>query len=153
LPNVRPKASRVQPLERSLFALHSFLKELPSVIPQHPLEAARKLLKKGVAVPYSLPLPTEETNWKVAFEPPSDINLVGSWANKVSVKPKDGNKFGVDLAVEMPNVSVLSIKFVVILMSVEESVPGKRLPQWSFLPQTSLLSGHYRCCDTKIQKS
>ncbi|KAF8178500.1 Nrap protein [Pholiota molesta] len=103
LPNVRPKASRVQPLERFLFALHSFLKELPSVIPQHPLEAARKLLKKGVSVPYSLPLPTEETNWKVAFEPPSDINLVGSWANKVSVKPKDGNKFGVDLALEMPN--------------------------------------------------
>ncbi|KAF9475207.1 Nrap protein [Pholiota conissans] len=103
LPNVRPKASRVPPLERFLFALHSFLKEIPSVAPQHPLEAARKLLKKGVAVPYSLPLPTEETNWKVAFEPPSDITLVGSWANKVSVKPKDGNKFGVDLAVEMPN--------------------------------------------------
>jgi len=69
------------------------------------LEAARKLQKKGVAVPFSLPLPTEDTNWKVAFEPPSEINLVGSWANKVSVKPKDGQKFGVDLAVEMPNVS------------------------------------------------
>ncbi|KAF8965448.1 Nrap protein [Flammula alnicola] len=103
LPNVRPKASRVPPLERFLFALHSFLKELPSIAPHHPLEAARKLLKKGIAVPYSLPLPTEETNWKVAFEPPSDITLVGSWANKISVKPQDGIKFGVDLAVEMPN--------------------------------------------------
>ncbi|PPQ96699.1 hypothetical protein CVT26_010251 [Gymnopilus dilepis] len=103
LPNVRPKASRVPPLEKFLFELHSFLKDVPSVAPQHPLEAARKLQKKGVAVPYALPLPTEETNWKVAFEPPSEINLVGSWANKVSVKPKDGLKFGVDLAVEMPD--------------------------------------------------
>ncbi|KAF8154805.1 Nrap protein [Crassisporium funariophilum] len=103
LPNVRPKTSRIPPLDRCLFALHSFLMGIPSIAPQHPLEAARKLLKKGVAVPYSLPLPTEETNWKVGFEPPSDITLVGSWANKVSVKPKDAQKFGVDLAVEMPD--------------------------------------------------
>ncbi|KAF9552839.1 Nrap protein [Agrocybe pediades] len=103
LPNVRPKASRIPPLEKFLFELHSFLKDIPAVGPQHPLEGARKLLKKGIAVPYSLPLPTEETNWKVAFEPPSDIALVGSWANKVCVKAKDGKQFGVDLAVEMPN--------------------------------------------------
>lgn len=72
--------------------------------PQHPLEAARSLLKKGIAVPYSLPLPTEDTNWKVSFEKPTDITLVGSWANKISVKAQDGGRFGVDLAVEMPTV-------------------------------------------------
>ena len=104
LPNVRPKASRAPPLERFLLVLHSYIMGIPSTIPQHPLEAARKLLKKGVAVPYSLPLPTEETKWKVAFDPPSDIILVGSWANKVSVKPKDDQKLGVDLAIEMPDV-------------------------------------------------
>lgn len=75
------------------------------ISPLHPLEGARKLLKKHVAVPYAIPLPSEETNWKVAFETPSDITVVGSWANKVCVKPKDGLRFGVDLAVEMPNVS------------------------------------------------
>ncbi|KIJ96360.1 GMC oxidoreductase [Laccaria amethystina LaAM-08-1] len=103
LPNVRSKASRIPPLDRFLLSLHTFLMGIPSVSPQHPLEAARKLLKKGVAVPYSLPLPTEDTNWKVAFDSPSDITLAGSWANKVSVKLKDGLKFGVDLAVELPN--------------------------------------------------
>ncbi|KAJ6460366.1 Nrap protein [Mycena vitilis] len=72
------------------------------VAPQHPLEAARKLIKKGVSVPYCLPRPSEDTNWKVAFEKPSDITMVGSWPNKISVKGKDGSKFGVDLAVEMP---------------------------------------------------
>ena len=79
---------------------------LPSVAPQHPLEGARSLLKRGIAVPYSFPLPTEDTKWKVSFEKPTDVTLVGSWANKVSVKAKDGERFGVDLAVEMPEVCV-----------------------------------------------
>ncbi|TFK31610.1 Nrap protein [Crucibulum laeve] len=103
LPNVRPKASRLPPLDRFLLSIHTFLMNLPSIPAQHPLEASRKLLRKSVSVPYALPLPAEETNWKVAFEKPSDITLVGSWANKVSVKSKDGFKFGVDLALEMPN--------------------------------------------------
>ncbi|KAJ6612257.1 Nrap protein [Mycena sp. CBHHK59/15] len=102
LPNVRPKAARIPPLDRFLQSLHALLMGLPPVVAQHPLEAARKLIKKGVSVPYCLPQPMEETNWKVAFETPSDITLVGSWANKISVKGKDGSKFGVDLAVEMP---------------------------------------------------
>jgi U3 small nucleolar RNA-associated protein 22 len=73
------------------------------VAPQHPLHASRSLLKKGISVPYSDPLPTEDTKWKVAYQPPSDITLVGSWANRLSVKGKDGAKFGVDIAVEMPD--------------------------------------------------
>ncbi|KXN85109.1 U3 small nucleolar RNA-associated protein 22 [Leucoagaricus sp. SymC.cos] len=103
LPNVRPKPSRTPPLERFLLELHTFIMETPSRSQQHPLEASRKLLKKGIAVPYTLPLPTEETNWKVGYESPSDITLVGSWANKMSVKPKDGLRYGVDVAVEMPD--------------------------------------------------
>ncbi|KAF8634052.1 hypothetical protein AX17_004316 [Amanita inopinata Kibby_2008] len=103
LPNVRPKTSRQPPLDRFLLSLHSFLLSLPSTPLRHPLEAARSLVKKGVSVPYTLPLPTEDTNWKVAFEKPSDILLVGSWANKVSVKDRDGKRFGVDVAVEMPD--------------------------------------------------
>ena len=130
LPNVRPKTSRQPPLDRFLLSLHAFLLKLPSIPPQHPLEAARDLLREGVAVPYSLPLPTEETNWKVAFEKPAEIVLVGSWANKVSVKAKDGKKFGVDVAVEMPDVGF--IQFHVVILATERSVKGpfprKRLP-------------------------
>ncbi|KAJ7746600.1 Nrap protein [Mycena metata] len=103
IPNVRPKASRIAPLDRFLQALHGVLMASTPVAPQHPLDAARKLIKKGIAVPYCLPQPSEDTNWKVAFEKPSDITMVGSWPNKISVKGKDGSKFGVDLAVEMPS--------------------------------------------------
>ncbi|KIK63933.1 hypothetical protein GYMLUDRAFT_424118 [Collybiopsis luxurians FD-317 M1] len=103
LPNVQPKSKRKLPLERFLLSLHTFLSSLPDVAPKHPLRAARDLLKNGISVPYPAPLPTEETNWKVAFAKPSDITLVGSWANNTSVKGPGGSKYGVDLAVEMPS--------------------------------------------------
>ncbi|KAF9531369.1 Nrap protein [Crepidotus variabilis] len=103
LPNVRPKPSRAPPLEKFLFSLHASLRDISCVAAIHPLEGSRRLQKKGIAVPYPLPLPSEETNWKVAFEPPTDITLVGSWGNKICIKPKDGLKFGVDVAVEMPD--------------------------------------------------
>jgi U3 small nucleolar RNA-associated protein 22 len=90
------------------------LTSLPPVAAQHPLTAARSLLKNGIAIPFSLPLPTEDTNWKVSFEKPTDITLVGSWANKVSVKGKDGGRFGVDLAVEMPEVTILTCFWVAL---------------------------------------
>ena len=72
------------------------------------MTAAKELLQKGkgVAVPYPLPGPTEGTNWKVGFEKPTEVLLVGSWANKTSVKSKDGGKFGVDVAVVMPQVRI-----------------------------------------------
>ena len=104
LPNIRPKYQRSAPLDRFLLSLHAFLRELPSVTPKHPLIASRELLKSGVAVPYINPQPTEDTNWKVAFEPPTELTLVGSWPTKLCVKLKDKRAYTVDLAVEMPSV-------------------------------------------------
>ena len=106
IPSVRPKFDRPV-LESFLRTLHETISSIPAIAPQYPLAASRSLLKAGVATPYAAPLPTEETNWKVAFQPPSDITLVGSWANKLSVKPKDDERYTVDIAVQMPNVSVL----------------------------------------------
>ncbi|KAF9024362.1 hypothetical protein BDZ89DRAFT_1069175, partial [Hymenopellis radicata] len=60
--------------------------------------ADRPLLKKSISVP----LPSD-SNWKVAFEQPSNITLVGSWNNKTSVKGMDGRSWGIDIAVEMLN--------------------------------------------------
>ncbi|KAI8970659.1 Nrap protein [Trametes punicea] len=103
LPNVRPKYNQSQPLETFLMSLHKILMAMPPIPPQHPLHASRTLSEKGIAVPYARPLPTEETNWKVSFEKPSEMVLAGSWATKTAVKGKDGTKFGVDVAVEMPS--------------------------------------------------
>jgi U3 small nucleolar RNA-associated protein 22 len=108
-----------------LLSVHSALSSAPSVLPQHPLEAAKALSspspgqssKKGkgkakaesssttpVAVPYPFPSPPQDAQWKVAFEKPSEITLVGSWANKVSVKAKDDQPWIADISVEMPSV-------------------------------------------------
>ncbi|KAH9949745.1 Nrap protein [Amylocystis lapponica] len=102
LPNVRPKYTRSATLDRFLLSLHAHLNALPSITPQHPLAASRALQSKSVAVPYAQPLPTEDSNWKVAFEKPDEIFLGGSWALKTSVKAKDQLKYGVDVAVTMP---------------------------------------------------
>ena len=80
------------------------LNNIPTKDPQHPLEAAGTL-EPDVVVPYPLPLPQPEVKWKVAFASPADITLVGSWPLNRAVKAVDGLPFGVDLAVEMPNVS------------------------------------------------
>lgn len=150
---MRPKPSRIAPLERFLFTLHGFLKDISPVNPSHPLEAARKLLKKGVAVPYSLPLPAEDTNWKVSFTPPTEIALVGSWANKVSVKAKDSHPFGVDLAVEMPDVRQPFPEMICDFhsKSFSGSLPGERLFERTVLPQKSVLSCHHCRCYSKSQ--
>ena len=106
LSNIAPKASHIPPLDKLLHELHARISSTKEVGPQHPLEAARKLAKHGIAVPYPLPLPSEDTNWKVAFLPPSDIAVVGSWGNKMTVKRQDGAPFTIDIAVEMPAVSL-----------------------------------------------
>lgn len=56
-------------------------------------------------VPYPTPQPSEETAWKVAFEKPSDVLLVGSWATKTGVKSPSRASWTVDVAVEMSAVS------------------------------------------------
>ncbi|KAI0079174.1 Nrap protein [Panus rudis PR-1116 ss-1] len=102
LPNVRPKQSRSTQLVHFLHSLHTFILSLNPIPAKHPLEASRELKKKGICVPYPLPTPSEDTNWKVTFEPPTDIILAGSWANEMSVKSKDNEPFRVDLALIMP---------------------------------------------------
>lgn len=70
-----------------------------------------------ISVPYSSPTPTEDANWKVSFEKPSNIAIVGSWINNVAVKSPDGEPWVVDLAVEMPP-ACRSLNVMLILLTV-----------------------------------
>jgi hypothetical protein len=56
-----------------------------------------------MAVPYPQPPPTEDANWKVAFEKPVNISIVGGWINNVAVKRADEEPWVIDVAVEMPS--------------------------------------------------
>ncbi|KAI0300071.1 Nrap protein [Multifurca ochricompacta] len=107
LPNVRPKCLRKQLLDSFLFSLHAYLSSLPPLILSIRWQPSRRDGKSAtlgiVSIPYPLPVPTEDANWKVAFEKPANITVVGSWINNVSVKSKDDQPWVVDLAVEMPS--------------------------------------------------
>lgn len=139
LPKVKPRYTRFAPLDKFLLDLHTFLTSLPSTSSQHPLLAASALLKKGVAVPYLNPPPTEDTNWKVAFDTPQEVSLVGTWNTKLAVKRKDGLPYVVDVAVQMPDVSQGTIcehqSTLSIVFSTHELEPFSRkgLSQQSFL--------------------
>ncbi|KAG2143259.1 Nrap protein [Suillus cothurnatus] len=102
LPNVRPKESSRQQLDHFLIALRAHCISIPSIEPLNPFVAAKVLAKQGVAVPLTFPPPSRDVKWKVAFEPPREICVVGSWGNGITVKKQSGSRFGVDLAVEMP---------------------------------------------------
>ena len=128
LPNVRPKESRKQLIDKFLFSLHACLSSLPSIEPLHPLAASRapsegsflsssekRSSRNGnttplqtTSVPYPLPVPTEGANWKVAFDRPANIAVVGSWINNVAVKHTDDEPWVIDVAVEMPSARLSS---------------------------------------------
>lgn len=128
LPNVRPKDSRKQLIDKLLFSLHACLSSLPSIEPIHPLAASRALSealfsfssekrssrdgntipRQTTSIPYPLPVPTEDANWKVAFDRPTNIAVVGSWINNVAVKHTDDEPWVIDVAVEMPSARLSS---------------------------------------------
>lgn len=71
------------------------------------MQAFKKLQKNGVSLLLTKPEPTKATNWKVAFEPPSAIQLVGGWPLQLTVLNRS-RWLTVDLALEMPYVSLLT---------------------------------------------
>lgn len=92
-------------------------------------------------MPFPSPAPTEEANWKFEFVKPVGITVVGSWALNMCVKRKDGERFTVDLVVEMPSVCLLDAeKLPHLLNYAVGDTPGKGLPQRSVLSQTCTVS-------------
>lgn len=89
-------------------------------------------------------MPPADAAYKLAFEPPSNIVLTGSWATKTGVKAKDKKPWTVDVALEMPAVSFISLLdlFPFCLISGATNwyfrflgfIPRERLLEWSILP-------------------
>ncbi|EGX96603.1 pre-rRNA processing protein Utp22 [Cordyceps militaris CM01] len=68
-------------------------------IPIH--EASTKFEKKHrVTIPYPEPKPTKESNYKVAFLPPAQCNVVGSFVGRTMAKSQE--RLGIDMVVQMP---------------------------------------------------
>lgn len=83
---------------------------------------------QNITVPYPLPSPTEDANWKVAFEKPLNISIVGSWINDVAVKRTDNEPWVIDVAVEMPPVRLsLSDAYLLLTIGAAGLVTGEGL--------------------------
>ncbi|CUA70802.1 U3 small nucleolar RNA-associated protein 22 [Rhizoctonia solani] len=99
LREVSASESQRSTVEKFLMTLHEHLMNLPSIAPCKP----PTMIEKRIAVPYPAPLPSQDSQWTVSFERPSNIQLVGSWANGVAVRGNDHTGFSIDVGVEMPS--------------------------------------------------
>jgi hypothetical protein len=113
-------------------SLHEHLRSLPSISPQQPLHAFKRLKKLGVRVLLTQPVPTEETKWKIAFEPPPEIQIVGSWPNQLTVIGRAERAFYVDLAVGMPSVSpCCCMQMYLLLHDIPIRYSSKKKTTWT----------------------
>ncbi|KAI1411535.1 Nrap protein [Hypoxylon sp. FL1857] len=88
--------------------VEDILRQLKDIIeaaePHEPLpigETTAKFEKSNrITIPYPDPKPAKDSPYKLSFEPPAQINVVGSWILKTNVKSQQD--LAVDMIVDMP---------------------------------------------------
>uniref|UniRef100_V5GFV1 U3 small nucleolar RNA-associated protein 22 n=2 Tax=Kalmanozyma brasiliensis (strain GHG001) TaxID=1365824 RepID=V5GFV1_KALBG len=104
LPEVRPAYSKASALETVLRRLHQLFETLSPIDPLPVGDAIKSFQKRTsgskVRIPFPDPAPKTDANYKLGFEKPSAMHLVGSWALKSAAKRPDG--IDVDIAAIMP---------------------------------------------------
>ncbi len=104
LPEVRPAYNKASALETVLRRLHELFEALSPIDPLPVGEAIKSFQKRTsgskVRIPFPDPAPKIDANYKLGFEKPSAIHLVGSWALKSAAKRPEG--IDVDIAAIMP---------------------------------------------------
>jgi U3 small nucleolar RNA-associated protein 22 len=97
-PNYEKQVSRVQD---TLHRVKEAIERLHERPPMLACEAERELrTTHGIVVPFPDPRPSRETKYSVSYAPPTDINVVGSFASRTGTKQTE--KYTIDLAVTMP---------------------------------------------------
>ncbi|KAL4951340.1 Nrap protein [Aspergillus filifer] len=99
----RPNYERqLATLKDTLHGLKDLIECLPERTAKQPIEAERELRQShGVVVPYPEPRPGKDTRYQVAFAPPTNVNVVGSFALKLG--SKSAAPYVVDMSVTMPS--------------------------------------------------
>lgn len=99
-----PPYDRAGSLDAVLRRIQGIFTSLPA-IPAQQLGGARAALEKRVGhkvnIPFSHPLPRDDAPLKFAFEPPSTLNLVGSWPLRLATRRP--GLLNVDVEVQMPS--------------------------------------------------
>ncbi|KAJ9477861.1 U3 small nucleolar RNA-associated protein 22 [Pseudozyma hubeiensis] len=105
LPEVRPAFNKASALETVLRRLHQLFQALSPIEPLPVGEAMKSFQKRTsgskVRIPFPDPAPKTDANYKLGFEKPSEMHLVGSWPLKSTAKRPEG--VDVDIAAVMPS--------------------------------------------------
>ncbi|MCJ1390843.1 hypothetical protein MMC18_003704 [Xylographa bjoerkii] len=98
-PNYEKATTRV---EKTLRKLKQIIENIPARDPQPIYEAAQSLRNDTrIAIPWPDFGPTQDLKYSAAFAKPDDINVVGSFVSKTSVKHE--GPMMIDMAVTMPS--------------------------------------------------
>ncbi|KAF9887124.1 hypothetical protein FE257_010499 [Aspergillus nanangensis] len=98
-PNYDKQTSKLQD---TLHKLKDVIERLPERPPKPALEADKELRStNGVVIPYPDPRPGKDAKYSVSYAPPTNVNVVGSFALRTGTKTVD--PYTVDLAVTMPS--------------------------------------------------
>ncbi|KAN0064992.1 U3 snoRNP protein [Thecaphora frezii] len=104
LPEVRPAFGKAGALELVLRRLHTLFESLQPIEPlpvAQALDRLQKRSKRALNVPFPDPVPKGDAPYKLGFDKPAGMHLVGSWPLKSTAKKPDG--IDVDVAVVMPS--------------------------------------------------
>ncbi|SNX84858.1 uncharacterized protein MEPE_03567 [Melanopsichium pennsylvanicum] len=105
LPEVRPPYKKASALELVLRRLHQLFESLSPITPLPVAEAIKGFQKhtkrSRVRIPFPDPAPKPDANYKLGFEKPFAMHLVGSWPLKSTAKRPEGTD--IDIAAIMPS--------------------------------------------------
>lgn len=101
LGQIRPKhGKRERDVESALHTLKGFIDELHPKGPLTVDEAERYLLRNKIAIPFPESRPPKDARYKLAYEKPAFVNVVGSFPLKTGSRSR--NVLEVDMVVQMP---------------------------------------------------
>ena len=101
LAQIRPKrGKREESAEQALHTLKKTIEQADAVAAMSIDEAERKTLTNKVAIPFPDPRPPKDAQYKLEYAKPANINVVGSFALKTSLRARD--VLEVDMTVAMP---------------------------------------------------
>ncbi|CDR88588.1 uncharacterized protein SPSC_04415 [Sporisorium scitamineum] len=105
LPEVRPAYHKASALETVLRRLHQLFEAASPITPLPAGEAIKSFQKhtsrSKVRIPFPDPAPKTDANYKLGFEKPSAMHLVGSWPLKSAAKRPEG--VDIDVVAVMPS--------------------------------------------------
>lgn len=103
LQSIRPRQGKREATAAE--ALHKLKKQIDSIPARDALplvDAERDLIKKSkVAIPFPDPRPAHDVKYKLAYEKPQNVNVVGSFPLKLSLRQSQ-TPLSIDMVVTMP---------------------------------------------------